>query len=324
MPMINDIPWLLLEKYFSNKVTLQEKENIISWKTAAPENELIFGQLEDYFNENRSLPINYSPDAKIALKKISKKFPQNAIQVKWFSPLWKAAAIILLIIGCWWFVHQYIFNKNVQAYVTIITSDSLGANVVLPDSSHIWLNCGSSLKYPKAFAKIRSVKLTGEAYFEIAHDTLHPFIISAGNTQTRVVGTKFNIRAYANENNVELTLTQGKVQFGRKEKNPILILPGEKGIFDNETGEILKIENNNPNFLAWKTREFYFYNCRLEYVFEELSEVYHFKYQIENNGILNRKLSATFIKRPLVEVLQTIAVSAEINVFPKDGIYIIK
>jgi transmembrane sensor len=322
--MTHDIPWKLLEKHFANKSGKREFELVNKWKSEASENFIIYKQLEDYFLETGSLPVGFTPNTARALKKVSSKTDVLAKQITWPYTLLKIASVILFLLGGWWIIYQYSDKKKDFNFTQVNTSDTMRTMVTLPDNSHIWINSGSSLTYSKTFDKIREVFLKGEAYFEIARDTTRPFIIHAGKTTTRVLGTKFDIRSYSFEKQVLLTVTHGRVSFGSTERDSKLYLVGQKGIFDNQTGKLEKLTNNNPNFLAWKTREFYFDDETVEAIFKTLAEVYHFRFAFENSALKTRRLTASFTKRPLNEIIQTISVSANLSVSLQNKIYIIK
>lgn len=98
--------------------------------------------------------------------------------------------------------------------------------MTLPDSSVVWLNAGSHIRYAGDFAQNkREVYLDGEAYFQVKQDAGHPFLVRAGNITIKVLGTEFNVRAYQDENRIETTLINGKVQVqiaGRPDKKIVL------------------------------------------------------------------------------------------------------
>jgi transmembrane sensor len=324
--MKQDIPWQELHRYFENRANKRDILLAEKWRDSIPVNAEIFKQLQKYFKENRSLPTDFNPDVAKALAKVSTEiyFSPKGKTVKFFPVLLKVASVILIFIGIWWLMNQYIASRQDSNYITVTTTDSTQIEVTLPDSSHIWLNSSSTIKYPKKFGKARDVNLEGEAYFEIAHDTKHPFIVNTSNTQTKVLGTKFDIRSYISEKQDVLIVTDGKVSFGGIEKEQQLFIIGQVGAFSVLTGELSKTENTNPNFLAWQTHQFYFNDNSLESVFKALSEVYCFKYNFEINSLKDRRLTARFSKRPLDEIIKTIAVSSDISVVLQNGIYLIK
>ena len=107
------------------------------------------------------------------------------------------------------------------------------SRIVLPDSSVVYLNSGSRLSYPSVFDSERNVTLTGEAYFIVRSDTLHPFLVHTADVSVKALGTEFNVKAYPEEGNVETVLVRGLVEIFKKgQVKPIIELkPGEKASY---------------------------------------------------------------------------------------------
>jgi len=322
--MKHDIPWKLLEKHFTNKSDQRTSLRIKKWLGRNVENAMILDQLQQYFNINGTLPSDFTPDTKVALQSVSGKivFGPKIKQIRLVPILWKAAAVVFLMLGSWWLLNRGGIRHN-PTFSSVMTTDTTQTNITLEDGSHIWLNAGSSIKYPAKFAGSREVYLEGEAYFEIAHDPKHPFIIHTANTQTRVLGTKFDIRAYPNEKNIAVTVTEGKVRFDVTQNKQVLLIKGQEVMFDKFSGNAEKKENDNPNFMAWKTHEFQFDGFHLESVLHTLAGVYHFNYQFNNPDFKTRLLTANFNKRPLNEILLAISYAANVKITFQNGKYLI-
>jgi len=322
--MMNDIPWKLLEKHFDNISDSDLHNQVKKWIDIAHENTMIYNQLQEYFKLDGHLPVNFSPD----VAKAKEKMDQALLGKGFVKPrklniirhIWKAAAV--LVIGClsWWLVNNQI-NTPLTEYAIAYTSDSIHSTITLADGSKVWLNSHSSIKYPKTFKAKREVYLEGEAYFEVVHDAKHTFVVHAGKTQTKVLGTKFNIKASSADSAIAISLIEGNVSFGLKSSDDIFLNPGQQGIYDIKRGSLVKEQNNNPNFMAWKTRMFYFDQLSLHNVFETLSEIYDFKYQFDNDTIKMKVLTANFYQRPLDEIMQTIALSADVKITLQNEIY---
>ena len=105
--------------------------------------------------------------------------------------------------------------------------------IVLPDSSVVFLNSGSKLTYPSVFDRKREVTLTGEGYFMVRSDSLHPFLVHTSDVSIKALGTEFNVKAYSEEQQIETVLVTGSVEILKKDRiNPIVELkPGEKAIY---------------------------------------------------------------------------------------------
>ncbi|MGN1229269.1 MAG: FecR family protein, partial [Prevotella sp.] len=163
-------------------------------------------------------------------------------------------------------------NAEVRTF-SLRTPAGMTANVTLADGTKVWLNAGSRLIYPECFAgNERRVKVEGEAYFDVAKDAVHPFIVVAAGTETRVVGTEFNVRARHGKP-VHVTLVEGSVMLSAEGKS-ISMHPGE----DVEVSKGGKMRVSSPDleiFTAWKNGEFYFDNMTLAEIAVEIGVWYN-------------------------------------------------
>lgn len=142
---------------------------------------------------------------------------------------------ILLLVGSAVFIFKNKKQKEARPVVATISQVGVPNGVpvkrLLPDGSEVWLNAGSHIRYNDNFIqKTRDVYLEGEAYFNVAHDADHPFIVRAGNITIRALGTTFNVHAYQNESKIEATLITGKilVKIDGKSDQDIILIPNEK------------------------------------------------------------------------------------------------
>ncbi|MEH3114313.1 FecR family protein [Pedobacter terrae] len=140
---------------------------------------------------------------------------------------------------------------------TLSTAKGETFKVELPDGSSVWLNAASSLTYTTnlANAEIRKVKLSGEAYFKVAHDKEHPFVVTTRGHDIKVLGTEFNVSSYENDDEEITTLVQGKISMNTS-RDRIILAPGEKGTVHN--GGIEKSTANIEAATGWKNNEFVF------------------------------------------------------------------
>lgn len=151
--------------------------------------------------------------------------------------------------------------------------------VVLADGTKVWLNAGSSISFPAAFAgESRKVGITGEAYFEVAQQlTAHgrnyqPFSVATAKVEVLVLGTHFNINAYTNEPSVKTTLLEGSVQI-KTDKHKIQIRPGQQAQL-NHTGQLSVAQPNLEEVTAWKKGYLQFDDTPLEEVFRQIARWY--------------------------------------------------
>lgn len=131
--------------------------------------------------------------------------------------------------------------------------------ITLNDGSRIWLNAGSSVTFPVAFTgRERKVSITGEAYFEVAHNAAMPFKVSKGNMEVTVLGTHFNVNAYDDESDIKVTLLEGSVKMSMVKGQSSKLKPGQQAVA-TDAGK-LRIENGVDIgvVMAWKNGEFQF------------------------------------------------------------------
>jgi transmembrane sensor len=155
---------------------------------------------------------------------------------------------------------------------TVATKRKEQYHVVLADGTGVWLNAESSLKYPVAFnGSERKVELTGEAYFEVAHNKAKPFRVTSKGQTVEVLGTHFNINSYANESGTKTTLLEGsvKVLAGNSEQK---IKPGQQSIFSNNGLQVKDADTELAT--AWHNGDFLFKGEKIETIMRQLARWY--------------------------------------------------
>lgn len=165
--------------------------------------------------------------------------------------------------------------------------------LTLSDGTNVWLNAESSLHYPECFTGTREVTLTGEAYFEVAKDSKHPFIVHNANNSIEVLGTKFNVSAYPNSN-VQTTLAEGKVKISNSNTS-VILLPNQQATIE-ETGSIHVEKVNAQLFTSWAHGIYEFRQTNLQSIAAQLSRWYDVDILFKNEN-LKQKLFAGVIFR---------------------------
>lgn len=170
-------------------------------------------------------------------------------------------------------------KDNTEAFNTLETQNGEQYHLILPDGSNVWLNAGSSLKYPVAFADHqRLVELRGEAYFEIAHQKLRPFKVLTRQQQIEVLGTHFNVSAYDDEPVAKNTLMEGRVKvitpaLDRGETGIVILKPGEQSVL---IGNKLQVAQANlEEAMAWKNGYFMFESENIRSIMRKVSRWYN-------------------------------------------------
>lgn len=149
--------------------------------------------------------------------------------------------------------------------------------ITLPDGTKVWLNAGSSLKYPMSFAKNeRRVSLEGEAFFEVTKDSARPFKVLSKGQEIEVLGTAFNVNAYPDNTVIKTTLVNGKVKLSNHKRysEAIYLLPGQQSTNSNN-GKIQLANVDTAPFTAWKEGLFYFDETPLSDALQQIGRWYN-------------------------------------------------
>lgn len=205
---------------------------------------------------------------------------------------------------------------------TLIVPATKDYKLVLADGTKVWLNSSSKLKFPMAFLEAsREVYLEGEAYFEIAQNVQKPFIVHTAKTKVHVLGTKFNLNAYGNEN-VSTALLEGKVKMEAPTGEAILLSPGNKGIYNPLNG-FLKESFDLNEIVAWKEGLYYFRNTSLQ----EISQILHRWFDIaiifDNNNLKKKPITGLLDKKDLDGFLKDLQTTTDIRYqLRQDGLHL--
>ncbi len=207
-----------------------------------------------------------------------------------------------------------------EKYAEVVAASGSVIRYELPDNSVVWLNSGSSLRYPTTFRKeSRNVELKGEAYFEVQADSEHPFYVDTPDgLSVYVYGTKFNVAAYEDENSIEVVLETGKVNVITPDEETIVLAPGEQLLYEKENHQLAMNEVDVYEKVAWKDGKLIFRNATLEDIFKRLER--HFNVEIEFNNRYDKeyKYRATFRNETLPQILDYLSKSAALKWKTKD------
>jgi ferric-dicitrate binding protein FerR (iron transport regulator) len=191
--------------------------------------------------------------------------------------------------------------------------------LILPDGSKVWLNSGSTLRFPTAFiGSERIVELKGEAYFDIAKKTNTPFLVRTNNSMDiKVLGTQFNVMAYDNEKNINTTLIEGSVEV-LKGTGKTILKPGQEAILNRGSGNVNVNSADIEQAIAWKNGYFMFYNENIESIMRKVSRWYNVDVVYQGN-MSNKDFVGTISRNKNVsELLKMLELTGAVH-FSIDG-----
>jgi ferric-dicitrate binding protein FerR (iron transport regulator) len=224
------------------------------------------------------------------------------------------AFFIMTFLAVRYFVESGDSDTRQQLVRSVLKQAEKGVKltVQLSDGTKIKLNSGSKLMYPEVFADdMRVVELIGEGFFEVAHDEQRPFIVKTGRIETRVLGTKFSVRAFENKK-LQVALVSGSVRVESEEHidgqaacNTTVLEPGYKAIYDSNC--FVKSEINPPFDLGWKDDIIAFRNNNISEIIETLENWYGVSFTVEREHVIARSFNGVYERENLENVLKSVA-----------------
>lgn len=292
-----------IEKYFNEELSSTER---LQFLHEVDSNETLKKQFAEY--QNLYALLNISPQ--IENRKIGKQKydrfvyqKQNRILRKlWLSRIGYAAAILILVVSSslltLWYTQdeEVVFVANEMN--TLYTPAGQRACLVLQDGTEVWLNAKSKLIYPAQFTgKERRVKVEGEAFFNVAKDSVKPFIVSALDVDMKVLGTQFNVYCYPDAGYVETSLVEGSVRvfFSGKEKEGVLLKPDQQVTAANGK-MVVKPIRLNDHFL-WRDGVYAFEDEPLINILKKLELYYDVKIIVEDTSLFKETYTGKFRQR---------------------------
>ncbi|QAA82049.1 FecR family protein [Aequorivita sp. H23M31] len=222
-------------------------------------------------------------------------------------------------------VYSEEISEQTLAYNTLSVPYGKTFKLLLSDGSQVVLNAGSKLKFPVNFIKgeDRTVFLNGEAYFEVAKDTEHPFMVSTEDMEVKVLGTHFNVNSYIEDHKTYTVLVEGKVMAENKllSDDRIILEPKEKVFFD---GNQLKVEPVKVDkYVAWVQGQLVFVDDTFEVIKNKLQRKFNVKIKNNYPALNNINITATFTNESIEDVLKTFQTYMDFDWTLKDGVVVI-
>lgn len=238
------------------------------------------------------------------------------------AELQKAAAILFIpvLITAFWFVWQNRNLKNEFAPVPVVqeikAQPGVKTHFFLPDSSEVWLNSASAIRFPNVFAQAgRMVELEGEAYIKVAKDKARPFTVKAGSLNVVALGTAFNICAYPGDNKISATLEEGKVEITNNlvGGKGYMLSPGEQIDYYSDSRKSYTSRVKVGDVIAWKEGKLVFNEAPFSEVVTRLGRWFNADIQLDGSTLGRYHYTATFTDENLIQVLELLKLTAPID-----------
>lgn len=292
-----------IEKYFNEELSLTER---IQFLQEVDSNETLKKQFADYQNSYALLNLGSQlADPVMGKQKfdcfIRQKQNKNVRRLWLLRFGYVAASLVLVVLSSWltaWYGQVGKEEMVVAEMNTLYTPAGQRARLVLQDGTEVWLNAQSKLTYPARFTgKERKVTVEGEAFFNVAKDSVKPFIVSALDVDMKVLGTQFNVYCYPETGYVQTSLLEGSVRvfFSNKEKEGILLKPNQQVTAFN--GKMLVEPIRLKDHFLWRDGIYAFEDEPLIDILKKLELYYDVKIIVEDTSMFDETYTGKFRQR---------------------------
>jgi len=341
---------LLIVSYLTNSIDCFDLERLTFWIQSNEDNLRYFNLMKDAWLLTPSRisvsSLNIEQTWNVFKEKLEsdKKTGNRSIGKNLRYILIAASWLLFFMIGAW--LSNYFRGKKVIAPanpVTITVPMGSRSNMALPDGSDVWINAGTSITYNQDYGKKdRIIHLEGEAYFDVAKDEEHPFIVKTSGINVQALGTKFNVKAYPDEKTISATLEEGKINVSIGDKTgkikTVLLTSKEKLIFfkateksevytESEEETILyKGVKSNPVinakiltdvqtelYTSWKDTRWIIEGQPLGILAPVLERRYNLKFVFYNEELKKYKFSGTIEKETVEQILNAMRLTAPLD-----------
>ena len=298
----------LFIKYFEGRATKGEQKQVLAFVRKSQSNLKYFEQAKEEWkrDQEKSISLNTFYDWKQVESKIN---PQISFGKKTLLKITSAAASIVILLGV---SLSLLMSKVDQSQFYIKTEAGQLTEVYLPDSTRVFINSASVLRYSTSFLGLkRKVNLEGEAYFEVNKKEFSEFDVYANQVKVHVTGTQFNVKAYKNED-VSVTLEEGRVELSHS-SNPGYIAfmkPGEQIVYNANSNKFRRSTVKIEDYTSWTQGVLYFENNKLPDLLKVLERRYGIKFEEVTDPVL-KEFTLTFtIRNEHVESIMNLISSA--------------
>lgn len=310
----------LLDCFMRGETSPEEERILLEWFRDPTSKEEIFSFYRQKWEEAPDVELPAEMQGRMFMQIMNKveETEQNrtipvrkVIFTRWFS---YAAAIILCIgVGIAPYLYMQQTSPIAQIY-TVTAEKGQRAGVTLPDGTKVWLNSHTEIKYGSDYgSEERMVSLSGEAYFEVAKDKEHRFVVKAGKLEVEALGTSFNVKAYEEDDKIAATLFSGSIR-AYTGNNSVLLSPGEQVLYDPASNFLQVEKQNNISYARmWRDNELAFNGETLSEIAVVLNRIYNVQVEFESEKIKTHSFCGVIKNNSLDNVIEIISLTAPIT-----------
>lgn len=283
----------ILQRYVEGNVSPEEIIAVVDWLDADESHVREFMAL----HKLNDISLLNQPDSKVDVQRKKKTITFRQIGYE----LAKIAAILILFWGGTKLYETTSVKENVIAYQTLYVPAGQRAELILPDSTHVWLNARSKLVYPISFGKdIRQVELNGEAYFDVIHNEKQPFVVKTPQMDIQVLGTEFNVTAYSSSSDFEVALLRGCIELSSPRLSSNYRMK-EKEHIRLQNNKLISKDISDYDYFRWKEGLICFNNESVATIIEKLKLYYDIDIEVYNQKFINSRYTGKFRTKDGIE-----------------------
>jgi len=307
----------IIIRKISSDISADDEKFLAAWIEESQENKDYYQDLKKIYSAAKADTaaaqyINIDAEWSRFKQNVDPQRTERTYRTSWIRIA--ASIIIITTLG-------YAFwSRNSQPEDISILAKNSGQVIILPDNSTVTLNKGATLTYPKKFNdKERLLFLEGEAFFEVTRNTKKTFKVELNQGVVEVLGTSFNINTKNNDNQIEVVVVTGKVKLANSaNENFLILIKGEKGLIMKTNNLIAKANNDDVNFMAWKTRKIVFNDMELDEVIHTLNSLYDSNISFLTEVGKNCKVTVSFDNQSIEAILSVLELTHDLE-YKKSG-----
>lgn len=295
----------IIEDNLNGNIDLQDKKKLEEWLELSEENREQYRKHKELW-----LAVNLVKEARKYdhikayrnfQKRITEPEKKKRKSINFFRYV---AAVLPLAILTAYFCYSYFSMKEISETMslkTIVVPKGSTSRVLFRDGSNLWINSESEVELVPSVKSERRIDLKGEAFFEVARNEDLPFIVRAKEVEVKVLGTTFNVNAYADDDEIKISLESGSVELVLAEGGGLLLKPSEQAVCNLKTKEIIVREIDIRQVTAWKLDQLIFTGESFDVIIKILEKKFNITIDVEKPGLASARFSGDFTKGETID-----------------------
>ena len=305
----------------SGNISREDKEKVLSAIEKNKEDREVFYKMKAAWAVLSSSKM--LPDYDIEKSYTDLKAQMEGKEISFYSrikPALKYAAIFIVLVGftIFWYLNkhqQYGVGEELK-YTSVVAEKGQISKIILPDSSIVWLNSGTTLSYNSGYSvNNRDLFLSGQAYLHVKKDQNNPLVVACSDLKVKVLGTKFDVSAYPGDDKINVVLESGSVELLQTGNNKFkyMLKPGEMAQYNARLKKVTIKNVETMDFTNWKVGYLIFKDTPMSDVIERLERKFDIEVAVKNQEVYKSIFNASFKDENLREILDYIEYSCPVK-----------